>query len=70
MATIEARGLRKVFGATIALEDVDLSGASVDYFHYKDSGSYNYGTGTYTFNYSSPWHASTYLPETGAAVLK
>jgi hypothetical protein len=52
------------------MENTDFSGASVDYYHFTDSGTYSYGTGSHTFNYSSPWHASTYYPTTGAAVLK
>jgi hypothetical protein len=50
-----------------ALEDTDFSGAAVDYWHYKETVSY--GTGNQS-TYSSPWHASTALPATGAAVIK
>jgi hypothetical protein len=53
------------------MENTDFSGASVDYFHFNESGSYSFsGSGVHTFHFSSPWHASTYLPTTGAIVLK
>lgn len=52
------------------MENIDFSGAAQDYFHYKEHATYNYGSGTHTTNYSSPWHASSYLPTTGALVLK
>jgi len=52
------------------MEDTNLSGSAVDYYHYKEHLTYNYGTGTHSTNYSSPWHASTYYPETGVASLK
>jgi len=48
-------------------EDTDYSGAAVDYFHFKEHYTLTYGT---TGSYSSPWHASTYYPATGAAILK
>jgi hypothetical protein len=61
-----------------AMEDVDFSGATVDYFHYKDHETYNFGTscpsGTFchnhTFNSSSPWHKSTFYPTAGAMLIK
>jgi hypothetical protein len=52
------------------MEDVDFSGASVDYWHYNEVIRYSSGTGYHTYSYGSPWHASTYIPSTGAVVLK
>jgi len=51
------------------MEDADMSGAAVDYFHWGQTPtSVSYcGSGSPC---TSPWHKSTYLPETGAAVLK
>jgi len=54
------------------MENTDFSGASVDYYHFRESFSY-YNSQHHTCHkstYSSPWHASTYLPTTGAVVLK
>ena len=54
------------------MEDTDMSGAGVDYWHYKETYTFC-GVGkhpTFTCTPSSPWHASTYYPETGAVVLK
>jgi hypothetical protein len=53
------------------MEDTDITGASVDYYHFKEHITYGTVSGpTYSSNYSSPWHASTYLPEVGVASLK
>jgi len=53
------------------MEDTDFSGAAVDYYHFKQHITYTYGTASHgTSNYSSPWHASYYLPTTGVASLK
>jgi hypothetical protein len=60
------------------MEDTDMSGATVDYWHVTEHETYNFGTscpsGTYchthTFSYASPWHASTYYPEAGAVIVK
>ena len=53
-----------------AMEDIDFSGATVDYWHFKDTETYNFGTGTHTSHYSSPWHASTSIPSAGAVLIK
>ena len=69
VGTLDGGGI--AFGGWM-MEDTDFSGAAVDYFHFRESISY-YDTQhhTYqTYTYSSPWHASLYLPVTGAAVLK
>jgi hypothetical protein len=42
-----------------------------DYFHMAEHETYNFGSGTQTYSYSSPWHASTALgPAEGAAIIK
>ena len=51
------------------LEDTDMSGTAVDYFHWRDSStppSCSSSIGPC----SSPWHASKNYPETGAAILE
>lgn len=53
-----------------AMEDTDFTGATVDYFHYSYSETYNFGSGTHTYAGSSPWHASTYYPTAGAVIVK
>lgn len=53
-----------------AMEDTDFSGATVDYYHFNDKSTYNFGTGTHTNHFSSPWHKSTYYPTAGAVVIK
>ena len=53
-----------------AMEDTDFSGATVDYYHFNETETYNFGTGTHTSHFSSPWHASTYYPTAGAALIK
>jgi hypothetical protein len=51
------------------LEDTDMSGAAVDYYHFGATPTWTSlcGSGSPC---SSPWHASKYYPETGAAILK
>ena len=49
------------------MESRDWSGDQTDYWHFKEHGSYNFGTGTHTSSFSSPWHLSTYLTVTGPA---
>ena len=54
------------------MEDTDFSGAAADYYHFRESVSY-YSSQNHTCHkstFSSPWHVSTYLPTTGAVVLK
>jgi hypothetical protein len=51
-------------------EDTDLTGATVDYYTFKEHETYNFGSGTHTFSGSSPWHASTFYPEAGAVIVK
>jgi len=53
-----------------AMEDTDFTGATVDYFHYNYTETYNFGSGTHTYAGSSPWHASTYYPTAGAVIVK
>jgi hypothetical protein len=53
-----------------AMEDTDFSGATVDYYHYNETETYNFGTNTHTYHFSSPWHASTYYPTAGAVIVK
>jgi len=53
------------------MEDVEMSGAAVDYWHFKEILTYGTPNGRHgSTSYSSPWHASTNLPETGAVILK
>jgi hypothetical protein len=52
------------------MESTDWSGTAVDYWHYVEVIKYSSGTGWHTYSYSSPWHASTYFPVTGAVILK
>jgi hypothetical protein len=52
------------------MEDTDMSGATVDFWHIKEYETYNFDYGqTYTYSFSSPWHASTIYPEAGAIVI-
>jgi len=53
-----------------AMENVDFTGAAVDYYHYYEKETYNYGSGTHTSVYSSPWHESTEFPTNGAVIVK
>ena len=53
-----------------AMEDTDFTGATVDYYHYNETETYNFGTGTHSYHFSSPWHASSYYPTAGAIVVK
>jgi hypothetical protein len=49
------------------MESLDWSGDMVDYYHFKEHVTYNSGSGTYSSNFSSPWHQSTYIPSNPAA---
>jgi len=53
------------------MENIDFSGASIDYWHIKVYETYRYTgyTTTETYSYSSPWHESTSIPSTGAVVI-
>jgi hypothetical protein len=53
------------------MENTDFSGAAgPDYWHIKLYETYNFHYGhTYTYSDSSPWHASTSIPATGAIVI-
>jgi hypothetical protein len=49
-------------------EDTNFKTAQ-DYWHVKEYETYNYGSGTSTYSYSSPWHLSTAYHEQGAAII-
>lgn len=54
------------------MEDTDMSGAAVDYWQYQETYTRctHAGFPTVACTTGSPWHASTYYPETGAVVIK
>src|SRR5437870_3728254 len=53
------------------MEEKVQDGSVSDYWHYNEKLRYGYTTTTgYNKAYSSPWHASTYIPTTGAVILK
>jgi hypothetical protein len=53
------------------MENTNFSGsAGPDYWHIKIYETYNFHYGhTYTYSDSSPWHASTGIPATGAIII-
>ncbi|HEX4078270.1 MAG TPA: hypothetical protein VHX61_05275 [Rhizomicrobium sp.] len=51
------------------MEDVDFTGATVDYFHSKYHYSTVIGSSVYNSSGSSPWHESTYYPTSGAYAI-
>jgi hypothetical protein len=52
------------------MEDTDMSGAAVDYYHTSLTLTTHTTSGrTNSYHQSSPWHASTYYPASGAAIL-
>lgn len=60
------------------MEDTDLAGGSLDYWHVLEHESYITNSAcpsatycyTHYFTHSSPWHASTTYPGTGDVVIK
>jgi hypothetical protein len=55
--------------STWDMENTDFSGDELDYFQLKEHKTYNYGTGTHTTSFSPPWHETTLIPATGAAII-
>lgn len=52
------------------MEDTDFSGAAVDYFRVKIHETFNFGSGTKTYSYSSPTHSGISVPADGAVIIK
>src|SRR5215469_11204470 len=44
------------------MESLDWSKAYVDWYQFREHVTYNFGSGTYSTNFSSPWHHSAYTP--------
>jgi hypothetical protein len=50
------------------MESLDWSGDQVDCYQFKEHVTYNSGSGTYSSNFSSPWHCSNTIANPAAKV--